>query len=129
MRSGNVGLDRPGHATRHQQTLRQRNFVARLQCSRKRNLSNTRFADRESVFAQIGDERESKLDADKLLRAMASGDVDSVASELPEEFRDAVDTVKRCSDNDDIEGILEVAQEALKKTSELLKQDKENENG
>lgn len=55
--------------------------------------------------------------------------MDSVASELPEEFRDAVDTVKRCSDNDDIEGILEVAQEALKKTSELLKKDKENENG
>ena len=69
------------------------------------------------------------MDGEKLLRAMASGDVDSVAQELPEEFRDAVDTVKRLSDNGDIEGILAVAQDALQEASEILKEkgDKEDE--
>ena len=52
-----------------------------------------------------------------------------MAQELPEEFRDAVDTVKRLSDNGDIEGILAVAQDALQEASEILKEkgDKEDE--
>lgn len=63
------------------------------------------------------------MDGEELLRALASGEMDKLASGIPEEHRDTVDKLKAASDNGDIGAIFDIASECLAKASEILSSD------
>ena len=63
------------------------------------------------------------MDGEALLRAMASGQMDKVASALPPEFKNEVDKLNKLSDTGDVSGILEMARKALDRTVQILKEE------
>jgi hypothetical protein len=120
LRCGGPDLDRLRYAVRSFEVNGKRYLSSRDSNRGKRDLPKPENVDRESGPSRIHNERESTMDGEALFRAMASGEMDQVASALPPEHRKTVDDLKRHSDNGDIEAILGVARAALDRTAELL---------